>query len=753
MGTRSRSDSRAENRRRRSNLRQLERYVDACRGFLEDLDDVLEDLRFQRDGGRLVVATDFSEIYSFALPGDGARDMVHFDPDRDAEAGLAIEASALDTIFFGRFGDIVLLKPYHIELHNFMRQLEASQLERTAGDLLEMLTEVRELLERDETRSVVALHDKIRGGEPLSEADLAGAIRYFDEHAPALVLFATRGPGEPGARLRRLLEHGCLTRPESSDLFPGEPPAHEESEARALFEHLERARKRPTSGANYLDAVALAQVAAFNRDLAPRGARLVLVSRSQTLAETLEEVGADAVPLRHPRTYSAFFRPLHGDAAAAYDEVEERRNALALFVASARQHLKRADRRHGDGGEPTVTERLIEDIEKLVEEWLLGQRVLMSGHLGPGGDGDGGRESRDVARLLELVADDSRIFEEVRARIEHLSRDHQYLGWVLQSGSERSREIIDTRLVLEGFDGKTVFSPTTADSIQYTIQFSSPSLRRALRRVDDRWLVRFDQLRSLLMEGLAEDDAYERLLAMAYTLGLLGRWQLAEKYAKAALDEAAAEDDAPGAHEGHFFLAVCARKHQRSRRRIDAGIARLGVARAEKRRHLADPDYEDPRYLKEEATLLQVERSLLRFQKDAEAPAARQKAVARIEGLLRRAIERAQKDRYLLAQCYNGLCYLYLTEGERYRDAALEYRTRLEETLTDLLPDASTWPANCIDTLCWSSFVASAGTASDSELEHWADSLEDAARRPLIAREDKQRIKRHARLIRKALQA
>ncbi|MEM8997195.1 MAG: hypothetical protein AAGF23_20595, partial [Acidobacteriota bacterium] len=452
MGTRSRSGTKAENLRRRANLRQLERYVDACRGFLADLDDVLEDLRFQRGGGRLVVATDFSEIYSFALPGDGARDMVHFDPDRDAEAGLAIEASALDTIFFGRFGDIVLLKPYHIELHNFMRQLEASQLERTAGDLLEMLTEVRELLERDETRSVVALHDKIRGGEPLSDADIAEAIRYFGEHAPALVLFATRGPGEPGARLRRLLEHGCLTRPESSDLFPDEPPPHDEAEARALFEHLERARKRPTSGANYLDAVALAQVAAFNRGLAPRGARLVLVSRSQTLAETLEEVGVGDVPLRHPRTYSAFFRPLHGDAAAAYDEVEERRNALALFVASARQHLKRAAGRDADGGEPAVTERLIERIEKLVEEWLLGQRVLMSGHLGPGGDG-GGRESRDVARLLELVADDSRIFEEVRARIEHLSRDHQYLGWVLQSGSEQSREIIDTRLVLEGFDG------------------------------------------------------------------------------------------------------------------------------------------------------------------------------------------------------------------------------------------------------------------------------------------------------------
>ncbi|MEO1088788.1 MAG: hypothetical protein AAFY88_31545, partial [Acidobacteriota bacterium] len=154
MGKHSPRGTKADNRRRRSNLRQLERYVNACRGFLDDLDDVLQDLRFQRDGGRLVVATDFSEIYSFALPGDGARDMVHFDPDRDAEAGLAIEASALDTIFFGRFGDIVLLKPYHIELHNFMRQLEASQLERAAGDLLELLTEVRELLERDETRSV-----------------------------------------------------------------------------------------------------------------------------------------------------------------------------------------------------------------------------------------------------------------------------------------------------------------------------------------------------------------------------------------------------------------------------------------------------------------------------------------------------------------------------------------------------------------------------------------------------------------------
>ncbi|MEO1087093.1 MAG: hypothetical protein AAFY88_22890, partial [Acidobacteriota bacterium] len=499
----------------------------------------------------------------------------------------------------------------------------------------------------------------------LSDDDLAEAIRFFDHHAPALVLFATRGPGEPSARLRRLLEHGCLTRPESSDLFPDEPPAHDEAEARALFEHLEKTRKRPTSGANYLDAVALAQVAAFNRALESRGARLVLVSRSQTLVQTLEAVGVDAVPLRHPRTWSAFFRPLHGDAAAAYDEVEERRNALALFVASARQHLKRAAHRDADGAEPAVTERLIERIERLVEEWLLGQRVLMSGHLGPGGDGAGGREAQDVARLLELVADDSRIFEEVRTRIEHLSRDHQYLGWVLQSGSERGREIIDTRLVLEGFDGKTVFSPSTADSIQYTIQFSSPNLRRALRRVDDRWLVRFDQLRSVLLEGLAEDDAYERLLAMAYTLGLLGRWQLAEKYAKAALDEAAAEEDAPGAHEGHFFLAVCARKYQRSRQRVDAGIARLGVALAEKRRHLGEPDYEDPRYLKEEATLLQVERSLLRFHKDAEAPEAADRAVARIEGLLLRAIERAQNDRYLLAQCYNGLCYLYLTEGER----------------------------------------------------------------------------------------
>ncbi|MEM1178083.1 MAG: hypothetical protein AAGM22_07060 [Acidobacteriota bacterium] len=739
--------------RRRSNLRQLERYVEACRGFLADLDDVLSDLRFQRDGGRLVLATDFSEIYSFALPGDGARDMVHFDPDRDAEAGLAIEASALDTIFFGRFGDILLLKPYHIELHNFMHRLGESQLERTAGHLLELLSEVSELLEQDETRSIIALHGKIQRGEPLSESDVSRAIKFFDHHAPALVLFATRGPGEPGARLRRLLEHGCLTRPESSPLFADEPPGHDEDEARALFEHLEKKRRRPTSGANYLDAVALAQVAAFNRELNPRGTRLVLISRSQTLASTLEAIGIEPVPLRHPRTWSAFFRPLHGDAAAAVSEVEERRNALALFVASATLHLQRAAERRADGTgqeDSSVTERLIQRIEALVEEWLLGQRVLMSGHLGAGAEtgAAGSGEASAVARLLELVADDSRIFDEVRSRLEHLSRDHQYLGWVLQSGSARSREIIDTRLVLEGFPEKTVFSPTTADSIQYTIQFSSPNLRKALR--GDRWLVRFEQLRSVFLEGLDEDDAYERLLAMAYTLGLLGRWQLAENYAKAALDEAAAEGHT-SPHEGHFLLAVCARKSRRSRQRIDAGVARLAIALDEKRRHLGDPSYEDPRYLKEEATLLQVERSLLRFRRHDESADEQAKAVGRIESLLLRAAEKARDDRYLLAQCYNGLCYLYLTEGERYVEAMREYRSRLETTLRDLLHDATAWPANCIDTLCWSAFCDRGEGASADELERWARQLETLTQRPLLAREDRERVERHAHRIRRSL--
>jgi tetratricopeptide (TPR) repeat protein len=257
----------------------------------------------------------------------------------------------------------------------------------------------------------------------------------------------------------------------------------------------------------------------------------------------------------------------------------------------------------------------------------------------------------------------------------------------------------------------------------------------------------WEEALSFFKEGVKSNNRYESLLAMAYTLGSLGRWNLAEKYCeKAVIERINSSDTSVG--EALFFLAYCMRKWRPSYERTKQALKNLDRARELNAKQRADEDYEEPRNFKERAT--QILEWFLRSQRKGshQWPSDGLPSVDEIDAMLQKALNLVADDELLKLQAINNICYFYSSlDDNQHEKVTLEKLDELLDSLKFFRKDENQWPASIVDTVIWARYRLGKENLSNDDLLNMVNSLSSLLSERRLSKEDKQEIEVHLREI------
>jgi hypothetical protein len=465
--------------------------------------------------------------------------------------------------------------------------------------------------------------------------------------------------------------------------------------------------------ASRLDALAVSELAMANTRLSVTGSRLLLVTRSSHMHQIFEEEREGGLwahepdgLLRHPRVLALLSGA--GEARRGIDRMLEELNRRLVGIdlvlhTSATREMTRS--RPGKLG--------AELLANIKEDWQ-----AIEGLSASLGEATGlGVANADRARatwFLGLLRGQHGLQELLRARVrqldEELERDHAVLGLYVESASAEARHLLREHIVTERGQNRIVLR-ATLQAMPHALEFHSERARSLLATAGS-WR-EWRDLMSIFTEGFTASAQYEPLLAMAYLLGTLSRWQLAEQYAERAL-ELAGREGGESPHEGLFFLALCKRKFNSSEQRHLEALEYLDRAEGCKRACVGDETFEDVRYVKEKGTHILALHLLrhARERRDGFVREAGPGCPSEGDGLamLERAKELAGEDVSLRMQVLNNILY-YRVETAQFgdRQRTQDDLAELERLLRSIDPDESSWPAAVLDTIAWTEWRLSAG--------------------------------------------
>lgn len=437
-----------------------------------------------------------------------------------------------------------------------------------------------------------------------------------------------------------------------------------ELDGRSLAEWFDRLtdvrRTRPVADeTNRLDAIAMSIVSAYNEQAETEPFRVALITRSGSMHEVAEALGHRKA-LRHPRTFVAF-------AELDEPEPELRRRELGTMRDSLDAFLSVVQGQAHDLA-PAVSAAVGERLTAIKREWHAAARLGLSyGKLEPV-QGDSDIQTR-VADVLRILRDRESFQQVVQLRVRELSdeieRNHHLLALLLQDSAE-SDQAIGGQISVD-ITGATI-NLSAAQAMPYALEFYSPSARQ--------WLETFEKHRRIswgqLLEGIARtSDAgaeYESVLAVAYLFAVMNRWAIAEKYAQIS---SLYGSDIEFTHEARFLLALCLRKRIPSHERYYAAYDLLNDALDSKRARLHDYTYDDPRFLKEQATLILVWNRHCKESGEEERIGRGVPSAEEALMLFERALQHPHADLSLRRQILNNILYELVVDVARIDEVAI----------------------------------------------------------------------------------
>lgn len=650
--------------RSRDVLSKIEKYARHCHRLVRDIDHVLQDQQLIREEWTLNYAVDFSEIHSYILPEAEHRQSI----DGWVRADAVDQFVTLSRFFANQ--TLILPEPYARELEAFVRALVSQTITKELGQLVDTYSasnsqdavEVQRLAAEAEQRH-------------LTDDEIEKVISFFEHNGIILAARARGGGWNALDRLSALLSRRSFISLE--EVTGLDSISLDESAVRRSFLELE-SRRRGHAAANYHDAVVIEQVRAANQLLAPRKQLVLLVTHSIHMADVVDS-GYGFV--RHPRIFSAMYRPPSGDMADSFLlMLAARREALQLFLVAAQAALGRAENDLPDDRSLSTISSMMSRIQ---EDWSSGENLASTL------TGEGEKENEENAfELLRMLRNRDDLVLAVRGRLaqilHELQRFHSLIGFSLQSESSGGE---------------------SAGSIPYDIDLEAPVLREHLAAMSKRWTSSLseslDLLHLLAADAYAEHDV---LLSLAACLGAFGHWPVAAKYADLAVRQFS--ESGKSAYEAIFFASVC-------RRKSVVGLQRSKVsAILREALHLLDEcdasrQAKDPRILHERALLL------IALMDEGES-------VTRdfIASLLHAALALDPPSRLRLQILNSRLVFEIRTHGE-----AAQALVELQQELSEQFDSRSIWPPLVVDTTIYAAFRLHGTTAPTIVLQTWLEEL------------------------------
>lgn len=727
-------------------------YVQDCKNLQKDLEGFLDDLRFEQRGGVVRYAVDFSEIYSYVFPEDNLNQMRIFSHDTDEQARV-IQQRAFHELFV-RPKRLILLEPYLIEFSSWDNRVRNRYFREVVTLAAQALGEADTLIRRGELwridKFISLLEEK---DSEINDSELREAINFIEENAVHLVKLSASH--EPLTRLNNLLKD---QRFDSLDKFLGRHIEPNEGTTNRWYRELRQRRKAGAAAASYLDAIAVAIVQVTNERMAKHKIRVCLVTSSRHMHDVEDLLSGNEVTrmLRHPRCFSSLSIFENEPNAVMIQKIASMETSVRVFLESNKSAPYEQD-----------SAELQQDIDKIAEQWHRSTGLAISMIVSASADSrQSNNDKSSIETLLtkykcltQLMGSREKTREQIRARIDELTtaieRDYQVLGLGIHEGSAHRKDILEKNLRYQVNEKKSIL---TSDlyAMPYTLQFFSPALSSWAARLKGKQEISWDDTIRMFRQGIEADLGYERLLFIAYLFGAWNDWLVAEMYCELALSEYEEAQKISGAippqHEALFFSAVCLRKHAPTPDRYRLALRRLYEARQSRKISLNDQNYEDPRFLKEQAALIlrwnekandEKEKSLW---KTSDLPSPDQ-AISISNQALKSITD---EDRGLKSQIYNNLCYHFSNvQNERANNITREYLQKFEDEQKHEL-DLKRWPPHYLDTMVWARWKIQRERLSQQEYEKLIEHLDTALEYPDLLEEDKELYRRHREQIRSA---
>jgi hypothetical protein len=660
---------------------ELSHYIEHCRVLMRDVTHAISDYDAFIDGWTLKYAVDFSEIYSYVVPGESHEDAPigdgwSNDPDR--------QFYVLSRFFGAR--DVLLPEPYAVELAGFVDLIGTKEFSGTARTYLQARREIGQILKRPDARRI--LERSTSADQPLSDDEADEFFRFFESYAPQLIAFARGVDLTPFHRLKDLFVQHTFTPLEKT--YPRLDEYVRDAATRRRFDALAKLRTRSNPQANLIDARALGEVDAVNEILRKRGenTRVLLISRSENMMKVaLSDARDSEVYVRHPRTMSMSYRSAEGGISLAdHVELNIRKHSLEAFIFGAEE----VEKKLGNEGVSAIGDildakddltgktlrTLLEEIQSVwrnVEAYATG--LTKAGET----RSNKGSNKELTIQLLSFLRDPNSLRSRIIKQIHLIFREVR-----------RSRDTVAFRLQRE---------TAGRGSVVYAIPFESEALREVTEQRSAQWSSTLDDAVRIFDVAIGCEDDYECLLGIAVSLGAIGRWPLAKQY----VDYAIAVRPDGECREALFLQAVTAKRMSIEDESMSQAMKRMHGA-VERMEKLIQADAAiDPRFSNERAAL---QLWLIEFARNPEgAPIAKQQKTTFtplvVATDLAKAVTLAAGKLKILI--LNNLCYAYLlAEDFKRMPQALD---DLKEALTEAYSDRTNWPAFAVDTFVYTSFL------------------------------------------------
>jgi len=673
----------------------LKHRIDAYRKFADELRYAIEDYRYQSKGGKLFFAVDFSEIFAYILPAKSYMQFFLFnqelnDPLEIASA-QAFHQLLLKHIFFeSKEKLLLLLPPYILELKSFVDDLHHRELDELINIAAQTFRSAGILIKEESYyKNILSLADKVdsENEKELSQADESIILNFFQEYGHILALADDDYHSTSAlAQLRKLLDGDIF---ETLNEFADRHLKIYSFEQTDIFSrwnnYLSKERGAERSASAKLDASAMDLIGQINQGFQSTGvkSRLLFFTRSYHMHDLFNDefrIGrwkeyGDYHLLRHPRVYSALSILAESQTKNALQIAKDQLRAIDTFLNSLPKNLS------GDN----FPEDLQVIMDKIQSDWEKLQALVLSKKELPSKEGSK-RKSDDLRKILELVKFENiqrRIVNRLDKLLHEIEFSYDRLAFYLQLPAESNSEQLSQKR-----------KPTT-QSIPCTLQFSSKAAKKLVDQFGPGKEFEIRDVARALRAGFSKKQDYEIILAMAYILGTINRWEVAEGFCSYALYLGRENNEATA--EGKFYLAICKRKlgfdlkpdwFFDAQNLLDEAIREVPT---------------EPRYLKEKGLQIILMDLIDNASQDKKIPPPE-------EGL--KLLDMAEKnldpkkDIELLVQIWNNRLYYYITKNQ-IQDI-IQFRAdlkRLEQIQTEIEPDESLWPSFILDTLAWGEWV------------------------------------------------
>jgi hypothetical protein len=312
----------------------------------------------------------------------------------------------------------------------------------------------------------------------------------------------------------------------------------------------------------------------------------------------------------------------------------------------------------------------------------------------------------EVLRLMAMLRNRDEVLAAVAERMAviniQVDRAHELVGMLLHVEQAIDREI-DIQRPIKGV--RTVIP--RMGRLPYGLRFKTGAFLQLLDELRLKTPITQDDIRQLAVRATQETaDHYETLLFMAYVLGLLGQYELADRYVNRAL-QSAERHQRDDRQEALFFHVLCTRALATEPSQYRGALEVLD------RISTTPPD---ARHLAEQGNI-RLRWYLRAVNDETWRPAP---SLTEATGWLEQAALAANEPR-LLASIQNSLCYAWTNAYEIERTPDLRRRANaslaaLTETLYAIEKDPAHWPLRVLDTIARGNVVfALEGAAYDPD--------------------------------------